>query len=121
MSKLVSAKVIREFFASNPDKAPESAAKSLAQGARGRIHPDAVKVFSQANKGKAYDASAKVRDTASVTLKVKGVTATGKSHTKLVKVPASEARTLAGTDAGKRGRLSTKAVEAAAAAFASKS
>ena len=94
-ARFVSAAVVREFFAQNPDKVPAEAAKSLAPGARGRLHPEAVEVFNKAKRGKVRYGQG-VRDVKTVRI--------GRQI-----VPLSDLREFA---QGKRGRIGQAAIDA---------
>lgn len=94
-ARLVSAATVRAFFAENPDKIPAEAAKSLAPGARGRLHPAAIEAFQKAKRGKARYVQG-VRD-------VKTIRVGRKS------VPLSDLREFA---PGKRGKIGAAAIAA---------
>jgi len=94
-ARLVSAATVRAFFAENPDKVPAEAAKSLAPGARGRLHPKAVEVFNKAKRGKVRDGQG-VRDVETVRVGRKNV-------------PLSGLREFA---PGKRGKIGAAAIAA---------
>lgn len=107
------AKVVRSFFRDNPTLVPEGAEASLAEGARGRIKPTAVKVFN-AKSGMRYAEG----NTTLVTLSVPQTDKRGRAYTRKVEVPDFGARLLAGDLAGKRGRLSAAALAGAGEAYA---
>lgn len=112
----VSAPAVRAYFAEHPERIPEGD-KSVQPKARGRLSPAAKARFAEDNPSQTYAEKA-VYDNAKVTLVVVKQDAKGRKRTKKVEVSASQARTLAGDLAGKRGRLSEKALAAAAEAYA---
>lgn len=94
-ARLVSAATVRAFFAENPDKIPAEAAKSLAPGARGRLHPAAIEAFQKAKRGKARYVQG-VRDVKTIRVGRKNV-------------PLSDLREFA---PGKRGKIGAAAIAA---------
>lgn len=108
------AKQVREFFKVHTDLIPEGDA-SLGATARGRLSPAAREVFNE-KSGQTYAEGN--RSEVTVTLVVPRVDAKGRKRNLKVAVPVSGARALAGDVAGKAGRLSAKALEAAAEAYA---
>lgn len=107
------AREVRSFFRENPTLVPAGAEKSLSETARGRIKPEAVKVFN-AKSGMKYTEG----NRREVTLTVPTTDRRGRARTRTVRVPDFGARLLAGDLAGKRGRLSAKALAAAGEAYA---
>ena len=93
--RFVSAAVVRSFFAENPNKVPAEAATSLAPGARGRLHPQAVEVFNKAKRGRVRYGQG-VRDVKTVRVGRKNV-------------PLSDLRDFA---PGARGRIGAEAIAA---------
>lgn len=92
----------------------DAALVTIAEGARGRLHPDVRDAYNADRKP-----SEQYRETAPKTVQIsyKHTTASG-TRTKRVFIPETEARTLAGDKAGARGPLSKAALAAAGEAFA---
>jgi hypothetical protein len=110
---LATAKDVRGFFKENPALIPAGAEKSLGETARGRIKPEAVKVFNK-ESGMEYREGNRPQVTLTVPLTDKR----GRAYTRTVEVPDFAARLLAGDVAGKRGRLSAEALRLAGEAYA---
>lgn len=93
---VVTAREVREFFAADAKRfnsLSEAAQVTVAQGARGRLHPEAVKVHNQRRRTRQY---------------VTGASGAAKAAT------AAERQSLkdAGIAVGKRGPLSREALAA---------
>jgi hypothetical protein len=100
-AKIASAAEVREFFAAKPEALPEG----VKIGSRGRIHPDAVKAFNRAKRGKVkYE----------VGVRAEALTVVTDADGKAVKVPTSVLRSLS---TGKRGRFSREVIDAALASL----
>lgn len=83
-------------------------------GARGKFSVADIEAFNQAHKGVSRYTPG---NTKTVDLKVKVESASGKVRSEVRAFPESQVRAAAGEVAGKRGPLSSKALEAAAAAL----
>lgn len=107
----VTARTIRTAFISGALDVPEGASTdSLKPGARGTLSPVLVKAYLKANRGTVYMPG----NSPLVTLPVKG--RNGRPLKRQPQVPTVEARALAGAK-GKRGRLSSDDLNAAAEAW----
>lgn len=95
-----------------------AAENGVATGSRGRLHPDVTEAFHKANPRLRYEP--KIAEAPTVTVKVPTTDKRGRNRTKAMTIPATEARSLAGDLAGKRGRLSEAAVERVAEALATR-
>lgn len=114
MSKSVpaTAKTVRAFFRQNPDLVPEGAEKFLNEKARGRMPRVVSEIFAE-KSGMVYAEG----NTETVTLTYRHTQPSGRTVKKTVDLPLAEVRRLAGDKAGKRGRLSAAALEAAGEAY----
>lgn len=100
-AKIASASEVREFFAAKPDALPDG----VTLGKRGRLHPDAVKAFNRAKRGKVkYE----------VGVHAEALTLVTDAKGKPVKVPTAVLRSFA---TGKRGRFSREVIDAAIASL----
>ena len=111
----VSANAIRAWFAEHPEHVPDGA-KSVGPTARGRLSAEVVEVYLKHNKGKTY-AEKSPAESKSVTIPVPD----SKGRNRPKTVTFETARALAGDLAGKRGKLSAKALTAAGKAYAAQS
>lgn len=111
----VPAKVVRDWFRSNPESVPEGAEKVIGAKTRGVISPKCVEVFNKANasEGLAYTPG----NTATVEVPFTKTDSRGRVLKRSVRMPIERARSLAGETAGARGRLSGKALTAAGEAY----
>lgn len=109
--KPVSARTIREAFQNGEFEAPEVAHKSLAKGARGRLHPEGVKAYLKANRGATYSEKS---DAEALAVEVPYTKRNKRGHrlSRTATLPVSEVRRLAGIE-GRRGRLPKSAIEVA--------
>lgn len=112
--KNVSASTVRAWGRDNLDV---SAFPCLGAAARGRLHPEVVKAFNKANRGKTY--TPKVAEAPTVTVPVPSKDSKGRNITRKVTMTTKAAREALGQvgEDGKsqRGRLSQSALIAALA------
>lgn len=117
---LVPASRVRAAFAAGEFTAPEAALPSLigAKGdgkVRGRLNPLAIAAFNEQVKGEQYAGEKSKVEAKSVTLPLTKMNAAGARLKRPEAFPLSEVRALAGV-VGKKGRLSSAEVKAAAEA-----
>lgn len=87
--KNVPASAVRAWFAeAKPEGVP-------APGSRGRLHPDTIKAYNKANKGKVYETASKA-ELPTVTVPVVSLDKAGRKTTRQVTVTTREARELLG-------------------------
>lgn len=105
----VPAKVVRDFFKSNPTLVPSEAVTSLREKQRGRIHPTAREAFNAANEsnGVVYVEGNQKGLVVEFTYRQPS----GRKAKASEFVSNADLRGLAGDLAGKRGRLSAAAME----------
>lgn len=112
--KNVSAATVRAWGRENLSSIAPAGHACLGETARGRLHPEVVKAFAKANKGrKGYEP--KVAEGATIVVAVKGTDAKGRNITRKREVSTVEARALLGHPKGKVGRISKAALAAALA------
>ena len=107
MAKVIPAtsKDVRKFFAQNPKMVPAGAEKSVQVSCKGRIKPEAIKVYNKHNKSQPYTEGNE--PTMPLTYKAK-------NHRDVtVHLPKSHVRSLAGKT-GTRGPLSQADLDFAA-------
>src|SRR6266542_4445402 len=113
----VTASVVRAWFAEDLKRIPDGD-KSVGGQNRGRLSPEALKVYLDAHKGAEYAKGTPVAKTKTVTLTVPMVDKNGRKRpAKTVEVTVADVRQLAGLTST-RGRLPASALEAAATAYA---
>lgn len=111
--KPVSARTIREAYRAGEFNAPEVAQTSLAEGARGRLHPKAVEAYLKVNKGAAYREKS-VAEQPTVEVPYVKRNKRGARLNRKATMTVAEVRRLAGIE-GRRGRLPKSAIEKASA------
>jgi hypothetical protein len=119
--KNVSASVVREWASENLSSIPEVGHKSVLGGkgdgsvVRGRLHPEVIAAFKKANKSLTYE-TASTAELPTVTFKYAAQNSKGANITKTATILTSEARTLLGHPAKRKGRFNLTELAAAYAA-----
>lgn len=103
---------VREWFAAHPKMVPAAGAHTVAKSAKGRIHPAAREVFNS-ESGMTYDEGTGIHEP----LDFIKISKSGARLKRVTMLPRTQIRELAGDVAGKRGRLSPAAREAASKAY----
>lgn len=115
--KNVSAAEVRAWAVENLSSIPEEGHKSVLGAAgdgskvRGRLHPEVIKAFHKANKGKVYE-TASDAEKPTVTVRITGKDKNGRNRPVTETLLTSEARALLG-ETGKKGRFNMTALTAA--------